>query len=326
MLRILTYHRIADASREPHLNPRLISASPEEFASQVHFLALHYHVVGLERVLEAFEGGRSLPRRAVLITFDDAYRDFLEVAWPILQSHELPSTLFVPTAYPDRPERAFWWDRLHRCCTDPGRDELVLPKQGALPLRTRSDRLAAMRASIELFKSLPSDDATALVEEICDQLGEDETAYPSVLSWDELRSLGRENVSLCPHTQWHPLLTRVSPARARTEIAGSLEDMRRELGNVLPVFAYPDGAHDDQAVQIAEDVGFRLALTQIDGHNHPRKSDPLRLCRTNITPRTTLPVLRLRLQTWFTHIDRWRHRRQHNSHGQPAFAVRHLNS
>src|SRR5262245_66051523 len=99
MLRVLTYHRIAEASSALHLNPRLISASPEEFAAQIRFLASHYRVVGLEDVLVAFETHRPLPRRAVLITFDDAYRDFMDVAWPILQAHRVPATLFVPTAY-----------------------------------------------------------------------------------------------------------------------------------------------------------------------------------------------------------------------------------
>jgi peptidoglycan/xylan/chitin deacetylase (PgdA/CDA1 family) len=168
--------------------------------------------------------------------------------------------------------------------------------------------MVAKRAAALLIKSLPHDHGTALVEEICDQLGEEDTPHPSVLGWDELRMIGRDNVSLCAHTQWHPLLTRVSPARARGEVSASMADMRRELGPVLPVFAYPDGAHDDDAVDVLHREGFTLAFTQLDGHNDPRRSDPLRLRRTNITPRTTLPLLRLRLQSWFTHVDRWRHR------------------
>ena len=313
MLRILTYHRIADPASDPQLNPRLISATPEVFASHVHFLANHYRVLGLEEVMVAFETGRRLPRRAVLITFDDAYRDFMDVAWPILQAHRLPATVFVPTAYPGRPERSFWWDRLHRSCTDPGRPELVLPSLGPLPLRTRDERVTALRAAIHEIKKLPHDRGMTLVEEICDQLGEDDTAYPSVLDWDELRMLSRDSITFCPHTQWHPLLTRVMPDRAHTEVAGSLADMRRELGDVLPVFAYPDGAHDDSSVEVVRQHGFTLAMTQIDGHNDLRRVEPLLLCRTNITRRTTLPILRLRLQTWFSHIDRWRHRQQ--SHG-----------
>ena len=53
MLRILTYHRIADPARDPHLNPRLISATPEVFAGQMRHLAEQYNVVRLTDVLEA---------------------------------------------------------------------------------------------------------------------------------------------------------------------------------------------------------------------------------------------------------------------------------
>ena len=315
MLRVLTYHRIAKASRDRHLNPRLISAAPDEFGRQMRFLAERYNVVRLDSVLEAVAGGRKLPKRAVLITFDDAYRDFLEVAWPILHAHRLPATLFVPTAYPDRPERAFWWDRLHRCFTDPRRTEVGVADFGVegtdtLHLRTTEERSLALQTVTNHFKTLPYEDAMRMVETLCAELSDESEPFNSVLRWDELRSLMDENVSLCAHTRWHPLLTRVTAARARAEIAGSQADMQRELGFVQPVFSYPDGAHDDTVVDAARSEGFDIAFTQRDGHNDFRHVDPLRLCRTNVTPKTTLPILKLRLQSWFVRVDRWRH--EHN--------------
>lgn len=313
MLRVLTYHRIAGPERDPQLSPRLVSATPEVFARQVQHLASHYHVLGLVDVLEAVEARRGLPRRAVLITFDDAYRDFLEVAWPILQRHRLPATLFVPTAYPDRPERGFWWDRLHRAFTDPARSELVLREIGKLPLQTRAERLAAMQQAIQRCKQLRHDEAMLLVEAICDQLGEDNVHHPSVLGWEELRALASAGVAVCAHTRWHPLLTRLSRQRAREEIAGSQADVEQEIGDGLPAFCYPDGAHDDVVVELVRQEGFVLAFTQIDGHSRLGVTDPLRIFRTNITPRTTLPAFRLRLHTWFTHVDRWRHERRQAS-------------
>jgi len=310
MLRVLTYHRVADPDRDPHLNPRLISAEPDVFARQMQYLANHYQPVRLLDVLEAVESGRPLPRRAVLVTFDDGYRDFLEVALPILRSHRIPSVLFVPTAYPDRPDRAFWWDRLHRCCTDPIRPELVHPLLGSLPLRTTAERRAGLRAVLGQCKQVPHDEAMALVEEICAQLGERDDDYAAVLGWDELRGLGSHDVAVCAHTRWHPLLTRVTAARVREEIVGSQTDIEDWLGDGLPVLSYPDGAHDDTVVETARRAGFVLAFTQTDGHSDLRGGDLLRIPRTNITPRTTLPIFRLRLQTWFTHVDRWRHQQR----------------
>ncbi|UCE03527.1 MAG: polysaccharide deacetylase family protein [Candidatus Latescibacterota bacterium] len=307
MLRILTYHRIAEASRDPHLNPRLISATPEVFAAQMRHLAEQYQVVRLTEVLEAAVAGKPLPKRAVLITFDDAYRDFLEVAWPILQSHGLPSVLFVPTAYPDHPERAFWWDRLYRAFADPACTRLESPELGTLSLLTRLERLSALRSASNRCKELEHDKAMDLVDELCDQLGHESQPYRSVLDWNELRCLSREDVTLCAHTTWHPLLTRVPHERVWFEVMHSQRDVRREVGEVLPVFSYPDGAHDDDVVETLRQQGFLVAVTQLDGHNDLRRTDPLRLQRTNITPRTTLPFFKLRLQNWFTHIDRWRH-------------------
>jgi peptidoglycan/xylan/chitin deacetylase (PgdA/CDA1 family) len=307
MLRVLTYHRVAEPDRAPHLNPRLISASPLAFARQMQHVANHYRPVHLLDVLEAVETGRPLPPRSVLVTFDDGYRDFLEVALPILKTHRIPSVLFVPTAYPDRPDRAFWWDRLHRCLTDPAGSELVHPLLGKIPLRTQAERRIGLRAVLRQCKQIPHDEAMVLVEEIGELLGETDEDYASVLSWDELRGLPLHDVTVCAHTRWHPLLTRVNGARARDEIIGSQTDIEDWMGDGLPVFCYPDGAHDDTVVDIARKAGFVLAFTQVDGHGDLGTGDLLRLPRTNVTPRTTLPIFRLRLQRWFTHIDRWRH-------------------
>lgn len=315
MLRVLTYHRIAKVTRYRYLNARLISASPDMFGRHMRFLSTHYNVVHLDQVLEAAAGGRSLPRRAVLITFDDAYRDFLEVALPVLHAHRLPATLFVPTAYPGRPDRAFWWDRLHRCFADPRRTEITVERFGiegpdaTMPLRTVEERSVALRTVSERFKKLGHDDGMRMVDTLCAELGDTERHYDSVLSWEELYHLTSKNISLCAHTQWHPLLTRVSAERAHTEIVGSQNDLQREIGSVYPVFSYPDGAHDDGVVDIVRRAGFHLAFTQRDGHNSLQRTNLLRLCRTNVTPRTTLPILRLRMQSWFARVDRWRHER-----------------
>jgi peptidoglycan/xylan/chitin deacetylase (PgdA/CDA1 family) len=64
---------------------------------------LGYTVVDLEDVLAHYVDGKPLPERAVLITFDDGYRDNLENAVPILQRYGYPAVLFVPIGFLDSP-------------------------------------------------------------------------------------------------------------------------------------------------------------------------------------------------------------------------------
>ena len=314
MLSILTYHRIVDPATAHDVHPGLASATHEESARQVDFLARRYRPVSAADVLRARRSEATLPRRAALVTFDDGYRDFREVAWPILRARGVPALLFVPTAYPSHDERRFWWDRLHRAVTRCEAAEVVTPL-GSLSLRSREERRKTQRRLEAHLKSLPHDAAMAFLEVVLARLGEPPDAIVpgpraagEVLGWQELRELAGEGVTLAPHSRWHPLLTRCTEARIRDEVRGAREDLRRELGDVPPIFSYPDGAHDARVRRVLREEGFEVAVTQDDGQNDLRTADPLRLCRTDVTRRTTLPVLRLRLQPWFARVDRLRHR------------------
>jgi peptidoglycan/xylan/chitin deacetylase (PgdA/CDA1 family) len=53
--------------------------------------------VTAQQVVAAVRGGRPLPERPVLVTFDDGFADFAQNALPALQEHALPATLFVTT-------------------------------------------------------------------------------------------------------------------------------------------------------------------------------------------------------------------------------------
>ncbi len=307
MLRILTYHRVVP-SEGGTLAGSLASATRKAFDRQLAHLVEKYQVVSMSEVLEAAARGARLPEKSVLITFDDGYRDFAEVAWPLLKARRLPVTLFVPTGYPDQPHQVFWWDRLFwaflRTRCNPWTDGTGR----TFSLRSQAGRISGYRAVSSWIKSLPHDEAMALVERICQELGEEQPAPSDVLGWAELRRLADEGVTIGAHTRTHPILTRLPDDRLREEIVGSQEDLDRNIGRVLPIFCYPDGGHDERVLRLLRQEGFCLGFTTADGHNDLRSTDLLRLARTNITPRTTLSVFRFRLLRYAHYFDRWRHR------------------
>lgn len=90
-LTILSYHEIAE--RNEALVPQY-AVTPTNFVRQMDWLKNNgYHFVSLNDVLAYYEGRKSLPEQAVLITFDDGYRSVYLHAYPILKMLRIPAVM-----------------------------------------------------------------------------------------------------------------------------------------------------------------------------------------------------------------------------------------
>ncbi|MGY1618343.1 glycosyltransferase [Geodermatophilus sp. SYSU D00691] len=96
-LPVLMYHRVAQTGSKALSRYRV---SPQDFDEQLGYLAAAgFRSATFDEWAEARRLNRALPGRRVIITFDDAYVDFAEEAWPLLRKYGFSATLFVPTAH-----------------------------------------------------------------------------------------------------------------------------------------------------------------------------------------------------------------------------------
>src|SRR5260370_40059269 len=85
-LRILAYHRVLDADPlDFAYDEGVISASTEAFYHQMDFVRRNFDVLTFEDLYKIEAEGRSWPCRALIITFDDGYRDNYTQAFPVLK-------------------------------------------------------------------------------------------------------------------------------------------------------------------------------------------------------------------------------------------------
>ena len=188
---VLTYHRVDEVDAHPDRSPALLSATPNEFEQQMRYLSARCHVISIADLIQAAEARRVLPPRTILITFDDAYTCFSEHAFPILKRYGLPVALFVPTAFPDQPERKFWWDRLYHALSSTRRQRVQTPV-GVFELGTPIERRKAFKALREHVKSLPHENAMQWVEDLVTTLDVAPSSHATVLSWTCLRALAAD--------------------------------------------------------------------------------------------------------------------------------------
>lgn len=294
---VLYYHRVDTPEHRPWLDPSIISCSPENFEQQMRLLRESYVPVSVRDVLAALNGGKVLPRRAVLVTVDDGYRDFAEYILPIASGYDIQPLLFVPTAYVG--EGIFWWDKMHQIVhywegdfleTPYGRFDLSTPKK-------REEALKVFRTKIKGAEDFEA--AMALLDELhttvkgrvdADRIDQAEGASDT-LHWDELLKLTEQGADVAAHTHTHPLLTRIPFEEACVEIAMSQKLIRENLGQALPLFAFPDGQRDffsPELVSFLQREGFEFAVTTIEGGAKLTKENALFFPRVGVYRKLSL--------------------------------------
>jgi peptidoglycan/xylan/chitin deacetylase (PgdA/CDA1 family) len=95
---VIGYHRVDDVDHH-------LAVSRRGFATHVAVLAgqrASQPVLDLDEALDRLSAGTA-PRRAVVVTFDDAWADYHANALGPLVEHAIPSTMYVPSRLLDTP-------------------------------------------------------------------------------------------------------------------------------------------------------------------------------------------------------------------------------
>lgn len=91
---ILMYHQVGHFEN-PQLH-RAVYCDVGRFKRQMAWLKwAGYNVISLADACAGLFAGKSLPEKAIVLTFDDGCDNFREYAWPILKKYNYPVTMFL---------------------------------------------------------------------------------------------------------------------------------------------------------------------------------------------------------------------------------------
>jgi peptidoglycan/xylan/chitin deacetylase (PgdA/CDA1 family) len=234
-----------------------------------------WEIVSLEECVERVSRGDRSRRYAVL-TFDDGYRDNVSVALPILERHNAPFLVYVPTGAPTRTLQA-WWLGLRELIRS--RDEVTVDAMDTRfhcpDFQTKVSVLARAthwvhedyRRAAMLAPTFQK--ARISLSALNDAYFLDEKEVQT-LSDHPLASIGG-------HTTSHPALKTLDRSSARAEMADNRDYLQNLIQRPVRHFAYPFGgpkACGPREEQLASDVGFLTAVTTQAGQlgaRHPNR-------------------------------------------------------
>jgi peptidoglycan/xylan/chitin deacetylase (PgdA/CDA1 family) len=216
-------------------------------------------IVSLEECLAQLATNDQSRRYAVL-TFDDGYRDNVSVALPILERHNTPFMVYVPTTALTRTMQS-WWLGLRELIRS--RDDVTID---AIGFRFRCPDLRSKQFALRKVDQWVHQDfkRVAALATTFNKAGISMSALNDRYFLDAraLQDLSRHPLaSIGGHTTSHAALATLDETSARDELA----DNRNYLENLLqlPVrhLAYPYGAYGMREEHLADEVGYVSAVT-----------------------------------------------------------------
>ena len=232
-------------------------------AQQLRWLQQVMTVVPLEPSLQALASGQRLPARAVALTFDDGYRDHLDLAVPLLERLGMPATFFLVPELLSREVRA-WWEVLAWALAS-SRKPTVRWCREELPTRGAPGERSFRRMLPDL-RTRPRHLTERAVSELVDFLEPDGEPgdHDLFLDWDGARQLVRRGFAIGSHTMSHAALRYESADEQLRQLVESKRQLKTRLGVDPRLLAYPYGqlAHySADTVQRTARAGYTHAVT-----------------------------------------------------------------
>lgn len=237
---VVAYYHIVSDKDVPHVKHLYRFRNVSQFEQDLEAFLKVYEPIGLLDLLNSVTTGKRLPRRAFLLTFDDGFRELIEVVAPMLIRKGIPATFFLATAFLDNKEMA-----LHNELS------VLVDHINGLPEKLQrqindslSKRQLTGESVSEKLLSITYQ-RKHLVPQIaksveCDLPGY-LRRYRPYLTSDEVRKLIAQGFTIGAHSVDHPLYSALTLKEQLQQTSESVSFLRQKFGLNYSTFSFPHG-------------------------------------------------------------------------------------
>ncbi len=268
---IFTIHRVLPDDPADFSPNAILQIKPDFLDYAIRRVrALGFDIVDLDEAIRRIEADFDV-KRFVVFTFDDAYRDNLKFALPILRRHQCPFTLYVPTAFVDGVGEV-WWQALEDIIAS--QQAIAVEVDGDtdyLPTASLAEKNAAYDAVYARMRTMPEPARIGLIRDLAVKYDFDLAAHcrALIMDWADLRHFASDQLcTLGAHTVHHYELAKLPLEQARSEIEMSLKVLEAQFGRRPLHLSYPIGSRVAAGMReyaMARELGLRSAVTTIPG-------------------------------------------------------------
>ena len=273
---ILMLHGVMARNEKSRWEPLRQQLCPEELKRTLTILSQYYQFISVEQCVDILDGKLPAIDNALLITFDDGYRNNIDYALPICESFSIKPVLFVATNHINSGS-PFWFDRLDYALQQNMGEVLSLTYQGSMyhfDARTREDLITSYKTFRDDCKERFNDDIklnnlfNGLSEILEARSGlklsdiSDKDDWSAIVSWETLKeAVSKGRLDVASHTEDHLRLNCLNEDDISSQLQQSKICIENELAVKCHYFCYPNGNYNGLAIKLAKETGYRAAFS-----------------------------------------------------------------
>jgi len=296
---IICFHRVLpdnDYRKDKSPNAGL-AISKTMFREHLIYLKNNSKLISIDMLEEHLRA--KTRQMAVVISFDDGWKDNIDHAWPILLELNVPAIIYITTQFIEEPS-CMWTFKLWKIIERRERITLYLRTRNYVwDIQTEHNKLLCFDGIRNLVLNCSNVEKQSLLESIgvFDDPGDCENQF---LNWKDIEYLnGCELMTIGAHTHTHPNLRILTDSDVVHEMLKSKRILENKLDHPIKHFAYPYGTKKEawtREYQLAKEVGFTTAVTT--NRNKLVYSELHSLPRHRLTEETTKSAIQAKLCGW----------------------------
>jgi peptidoglycan/xylan/chitin deacetylase (PgdA/CDA1 family) len=260
-----------------------ITHATADFRAHMRLISEKYDPVTMDDVVAYLNNDRDLSGRPVVVTFDDGYKNNIEIAAPILARYSIPALFFISVQSVMDGSPPFFARVRYAVWHTKNRKWYEAVEGETLRMDTREERLKTLRLINNRCLKLSAKERDAYVSEIEQKLEvQREGMNNLMMTWDELRQLEKQGHIIGSHGLTHPNLVYSSPDIRKKEIYDSKQILEEQLEKPVVHFSYPNPGlspqWNNELNSMLREAGYRSATNSTFG-SVTKSSDPFILRR-----------------------------------------------
>ena len=288
---VVMYHYVRDLKNSRY--PNIKGLDIEKFKKQIKFFKENYNFVRIEDLIEYYKNPKEkeLPNKAILLTFDDGYKDHYTYVLPILLENNIQGSFYIPTkCFQDK--KVLDVNKIHfilESCI--GEEEKILKeieeyleknkdsrillsyddyfKEYAIDSRFDKKEVIFIKRMLQVV--LPEDYRKKLVDilfkkyvcTIGDKIISERAFWEELyLTPEQIRMMEKLGMHIGFHSHDHVWLSSLSKEEQEFQIKSSI-DYFKEIGikTEKMTLSYPYGGYNEESVELIKKYEIPLAFT-----------------------------------------------------------------